>query len=177
MIYFGIYGIPTLADRRKQLKLRSLFQMMNGQISFPMANAPLEGRPALNLRNWILIFLYNQLYTQVHISFPSFPMLSLCGTNYQNLWDSPFIQALYPYFVLVDSCCTCSYMFMFPLSFCYLLCIDWVHSIQWNPSLHPEAQKDMDINVRSAKEAVMPVCDTGSATAAWVIAALALVAM
>jgi len=59
--------------------------MMNGQIFFPMANAPLVGRPALNLKNWILIFLYNQLYTQVHISFPSFPMLSLCGTNYQTL--------------------------------------------------------------------------------------------
>ena len=61
--------------------------MMNGRISFPMANDPLVGRPALNvnLRNWILIFLYNQLYTQVHISFPSFPMLSLCGTNYQTL--------------------------------------------------------------------------------------------
>jgi len=77
----------ALADRRKQLKLCSLFQMMNGQISFPMANAPLVGRPALNLRNWIFIFLYNQLYTQVHISFSSFPMLSFCGirTNYQTL--------------------------------------------------------------------------------------------
>ena len=42
-------GIPTLAGRRKQLKLCSLFQMMNGQISFP--SAPHVRRPALNLRN------------------------------------------------------------------------------------------------------------------------------
>ena len=29
--------------------------------------------------------IYNQLYTQVHASFPTFPMLSLCGTKYQTL--------------------------------------------------------------------------------------------
>ena len=48
-VLLNSYGIPTLAGRRKQLKLCSLFQMMNGEISFH--NTPPVRRPALNLRN------------------------------------------------------------------------------------------------------------------------------
>ena len=131
-IYFGIYGIPTLADRRKKLKLCSFFQM-NGQISFPMANAPLVRRPALNLRNW---FLYNKLYTQVHINFPSFPMLSLCGTNYQTLCMTVRLSfhSSTVYILCTSGCLLYMqlHVLLFPLSFCYLFCINWVHSMLYS---------------------------------------------
>jgi len=76
-------GVPTLAGRRKQLKLCSLFQMMNGQVP---SQVLLMWEDQLSTSGTqILTILYNQLYTQLHIRFPSFPMLSLCGTNYQTL--------------------------------------------------------------------------------------------
>ena len=82
-VLLNSYGIPTLAVRRKQLKLCLYFKWWMDRYPSPILLLWEDQLSTSGTR--ILTFLYNQLYTQAHISFPSFPMLSHCGTNYQTL--------------------------------------------------------------------------------------------
>ena len=82
-VLLNSYGIPTLAGRRKQLKLCLYFKWWMDRYPSPILLLWEDQLSTSGTR--ILTFLYNQLYTQAHISFPSFPMLSHCGTNYQTL--------------------------------------------------------------------------------------------
>ena len=110
-VLLNFYGIPTLAGRRKQLKLCSLFQMMNGQIPFP--NTPPVRRPALNLRNSYPHLVQPAVCSSAHqLSF--FPhAISLWNQIPNSVYDcGPLIQALYTFSILVDVGCICSFIFV-----------------------------------------------------------------
>ena len=117
-VLLNFYGIPTLAGRRKQLKLCSLFQMMNGQIPFP--NTPPVRRPALNLRNSYPHLVQPAVCSSAHqLSF--FPhAISLWNQIPNSVYDcGPLIQALYTFSILVDVGCICSFIFV--ISFVLLI--------------------------------------------------------